>query len=692
MEHNAHFPCRLIAHQSWLPTPARRFLPVLTIGLMLCAQGRSENKYLQHNLVSDIQGVADFVDPDLTNPWGLAASPTSPLWISNNHSGTAKIYDSSGKPGPLVVNLRAPGGAAPSTPTGQVFNSTKSFVLPGGKPALFLFATEDGTISGWYSGIEKNEAVVVVDHSASARYKGLETAASEHRGSFLLAADFRNAIVEVFDAQFAPLTLEGAFKGPDLPAGYAPFNVYADANRIYVAYAKQDDSREDDQPGDSNGYVSVFDTEGRFVQRLISGGKLNSPWGMVMAPAGFGDFGGSLLVGNFGDGTINAYDPQTGAFRGALQDANGNPIVNSGLWGLKFGNGKAGGDANALYFTAGISGPNGDAIETHGLLGSIQAAPAIRDQGVVNAAGFQAVIAPGAWTSIFGRNLSPVTRVWKDSDFIENRLPVDLGGVSVTIDGKPAYVSYVSPTQLNVIAPAGIATGDVEVRVKSVGLLSAAAKVPVQSVSPAFFEGAQYALAFHGAEQAAVEPAHPAEAGETITLYGTGFGATNPPVPDGENIRSPLPLAAPLQLSLAGLTVEVAFAGVVAPGLYQINAKVPAGVTTGDVALIAVANGISSPGGVLLSTRGAPPPTAGSFSAEIDNFRFSPSPIEVTAGSELTWTNKQGVQHTVVSDNGKFFSGILDSNQTFSTKFETSGTYDYHCSIHPFMKGKVIVK
>src|SRR3954451_7809060 len=151
-----------------------RLLSLTAVGLALCATAQAENKYVQHNLVSDLPGIADFTDPDLTNPWGFSASPTSPLWISNNHSGTAKIYDTSGKPANLIVKLQAPGSTGPSSPSGQVFNSGTGFVLSGGKPALFLFATEDGTISGWYSGIDNNEAVIMVNRSsAHAVYKGL---------------------------------------------------------------------------------------------------------------------------------------------------------------------------------------------------------------------------------------------------------------------------------------------------------------------------------------------------------------------------------------------------------------------------------------------------------------------------------------------------------------------------------------
>src|SRR3954447_15173678 len=164
-----------------------RLFPVITLGLMLCANAHSENRYLQHNLVSDIPGIADVTDPDLTNPWGISASPTSPLWISNNHSGTAKIYDGSGKPASLVVSVVAPSGAGPASPTGQVFNSTTAFVLPDGKTATFLFATEDGTIAGWYNGISGNRAATVVNKSGSGTvYKGLAIASPASGGPVLL--------------------------------------------------------------------------------------------------------------------------------------------------------------------------------------------------------------------------------------------------------------------------------------------------------------------------------------------------------------------------------------------------------------------------------------------------------------------------------------------------------------------------
>ena len=268
-----------IAIQRTLRSPAAWM--ILT-ALALPQLARSENTFLQHNLVSDLPGIADFVDPNLVNPWGISASTTSPFWISNNHSGTAKIYDSAGKPASLVVTLRMPGGTNLSTPTGQVFNGTSAFILPGGKPALFLFATEDGTISGWYSGIENNEAVITVNNGGSgAIYKGLAIG-SLNSGPVLYAANFHEGTIDVYSGDFSPKTVAGAFTDPTIPTGFAPFNVYASGGKLYVAYAKQDNEGLDDVPGDGDGYINVFDLDGKLLQRLVSGGRLNSPWGMAM--------------------------------------------------------------------------------------------------------------------------------------------------------------------------------------------------------------------------------------------------------------------------------------------------------------------------------------------------------------------------------------------------------------------------
>ena len=442
----------------------RRMVQLMLLGgvQVLAFAGTS---YVQHNLVSDLPGLADQTDPNLVNPWGLASSPASPLWVSNNRTGNTTVYAGSGQPfpatNPLAVQIPAPAdGNTPSAPTGQVFNATSEFVLAGGQPATFLFASEDGTISGW-NGSAGSTAVTMIDNSSSgAVYKGLALG-SNSLGALLYAANFHAGTIDVFNGNFVPVTLDGLFTDPDLPPGFAPFNIQAIGNYLYVTYALQDDEQHDDVAGPGNGFVNVFDFNGNLIQRVISQGNLNSPWGIALAPAQFGDFSNALLVGNFGDGTINAYDPVTGAYLGTLQDSTGTAITIPGLWAIRAGNGALGGDSNTMYFTAGIAGP--DNIEDHGLLGSIQAAP----------------------------------------------------------------------------------------------------------------------------------PAAP------------------PPAP-----------ATPVQ---------------------------------------------------------------------IVNFSFGPVKLDVAAGTEVTWTNKQNVEHDVTADNNQYFSDTLNVNQSYSHTYSTPGTYSYHCSIHPFMKATVVV-
>jgi uncharacterized protein (TIGR03437 family) len=306
---------------------------------------------------------------------------------------------------------------------------------------------------------------------------------------------------------------------------------------------------------------------------------------MAMAPTSFGAFGGALLVGNFGDGTINAFDPVSGMYLGALQDGKGAAIHISGLWGLMFGNGSranpaavpAGGDANTLYFAAGIAGP--DSVESHGLLGTIQPAPTLATNSVVNAASFAASTAPGAFTAIFGSALAATTRTWFTTDFVNGKLPVQLDGVSVTIDGKPAYVYFVSPGQIDVIAPADSTSGPVQVVVTNNGVASGASTVALQSAAPAFFAAGKYVIATHAdgtlVGAANVFPgATPAKANETIAIYGTGFGATNPVV-DGMVVTSPANLAAAPTVSVGGASAVVTFSGLSSAGLDQINVKLP---------------------------------------------------------------------------------------------------------------------
>jgi len=328
-------------------------------------------KYAQQNLISDVPGLAAQTDPNLTNPWGIALNATGPLWIANNHSGTGTVYNGSGAPfpagNPLIVKIGSGG-----SPTGQAFNSTSAFEITPGNPALFLFATEDGKVFGWNPSVDAGNAKAAIDQSGSgAVYKGLALG-SNSSGPLLYAANFNAGTIDVFDGKFQPATTSGGFKDPNLPAGFAPFNIQRIGRRLYVTYAKQDGARHDDVAGPGNGIVNIFDSDGNLLLRLASNGVLNSPWGMALAPGFFGDYSNTLLIGNFGDGTINAFDAFTGTSLGTLQDNTGAAIVNPGLWGLQFGNGHDGGDANTLYFTAGIA--NGGNLEDHGLLGSIQVA------------------------------------------------------------------------------------------------------------------------------------------------------------------------------------------------------------------------------------------------------------------------------------------------------------------------------
>lgn len=328
--------------------------------------------YETRNLVGDIPGLADKVDPLLKNPWGISMGPTTAFWVSNNGTGTSTLYNTAGDlfpvGAPLVV--RIPNGAgrtgAPKV-TGQVWNGTPGFALAAGLPSSFIFATESGTIAVWNRNIDATNAVIAID-DPSASFKGLALGVSSV-GPTLYAANFKAGTVDAFDYTFQAWATPGGFKDPTLPAGYAPFNVQKIGGSLYVVYAMQDASKSDAVDGAGNGIISVFDLEGNFQRRLVTGGALNSPWGLALAPAFFGEYSNTLLVGNFGDGKINAYDVASGKLVGTLKDRRGNPIALEGLWGLTFGNNRNGGDANTLYFTAGVSG--GGAREDHGVFGSV---------------------------------------------------------------------------------------------------------------------------------------------------------------------------------------------------------------------------------------------------------------------------------------------------------------------------------
>lgn len=351
------------------------------LGLQLLEdRSNPSTAFLATDLISDQPGVAPITDPTLQNAWGISLSPTGgAFWVSSNGGGLSEVYggDVAGKAVSQPFKVDIPGGS----PTGQVFNGNPGFAVTDGtntKSAAFIFASESGAITGWNPAVgavagepaPSRHAVVAFQATDDAIYKGLALAA-EGPANFLFATDFHNNKIDVLDSQFRPVTLgKGEFEtftDPNLPSGYAPFGIAAIDGKLYVSYAKQDADAEDDVAGRGNGFIDVFETNGHFDGRLVSRGDLNSPWGMVKAPASFGDFGGALLVGNFGDGRVHAFNPTTGAELGTLGSSPGHPLVIDGLWGLAFGNGKTAGDANALYYAA---GPD---HEAHGLFGKITA-------------------------------------------------------------------------------------------------------------------------------------------------------------------------------------------------------------------------------------------------------------------------------------------------------------------------------
>jgi uncharacterized protein (TIGR03118 family) len=330
----------------------------------------AETTYQRHNLVSDGAVPADHVDSHVVNAWGIVFNPNGPVWIANNGTSTSTLYDGAGNPAPLVVTI--PGGS----PTGIVFSGSSDFKVPKGdpqgNPSRFLFATEQGTIAAWApppSPPLPTAAVTVVDNSGmQAIYKGLALAANG-TGHFLYATDFHNGKIDVFDTTFQLVELAGDFIEPSVPLGFAPFGIQNINGDLYVTYAKQDADKEDDVHGKGLGFVSVFDSNGHFLRRFASRGALNAPWGLTLAPASFGKFAGRLLIGNFGDGTIGAYDLATGEMRGRLRQADGKPLTIDGLWGLSFGSGVLNQSVDALFFTAGPQD------EAHGLYGRIDPVP-----------------------------------------------------------------------------------------------------------------------------------------------------------------------------------------------------------------------------------------------------------------------------------------------------------------------------
>jgi uncharacterized protein (TIGR03118 family) len=337
--------------------------------------------YAQHNLISDGSVPADHTDSNLVNAWGLDAGPTTPWWISDNGKGKSTLYNVA--TGVIVATFTVPGaGGAQGNPTGLIFNGGTGFVVNNGvgspAAARFIFSSEDGTISAF-----KGAPIVTVVPNPQAPahgaiYKGLAID-SRTAGQFLYATDFHNGKVDIFDSSFHAVTIAGSFTDPNIPAGFAPFGIQNINGTIYVTYALQDDDKEDDVAGPGNGYVDAYDTSGNLIRRVASAGELNSPWGLALAPDNFGRFSGDLLIGNFGDGRIHAFDPdqltEAGEFEavGLLHSAAGKPVKIDGLWALQFGHGtsasSANGLTNTLFFTAGPGG------EEQGLFGFLVNVP-----------------------------------------------------------------------------------------------------------------------------------------------------------------------------------------------------------------------------------------------------------------------------------------------------------------------------
>ncbi len=321
------------------------------------------------NLAANQNGQANSVDPNLRNAWGIAFAPGGPFWVNDNAAGVSTLYRGDGSVLPLVVTVPPPAGADPGSngaPTGMIWNPTSGFHVPGTTLAsVFIFDTENGTVAGWNPQANLGSAVTAIDNSATgAVYKGLAFG-SNGTGNHLYATDFHNGRIDVFDNQFNPVAVAGSFSDPRLPTGFAPFGIQNIDGDLWVTYAQQNADRHDDVGGPGSGYVDVYDTDGHLLRRFAQRGVLDSPWGLARAPYGFGQFSGAILVGNFKDGRINAFDAR-GHVIGSLRSTHGAAIAIDGLWALSFGGGSRS-SPESLYFTA---GPDG---ESNGLFGVIKA-------------------------------------------------------------------------------------------------------------------------------------------------------------------------------------------------------------------------------------------------------------------------------------------------------------------------------
>jgi uncharacterized protein (TIGR03118 family) len=354
---------------------SKRFLTMIVAAsiIALAPFSRAEaHGYLQHNLVSDkpAAATADHTDANLLNPWGVAFFPAGPFWISDNGAGVSTLYDGTGVKVPLTVIIPPLADTSPGAPgpSGMVWNGSPLAFMVAGAPALFIWATEDGTIAAWQGALGPTAQIVVTNTNLTTGpvYKGLALG-NNSKGLFLYATDFRAGKIAVFSSGFAAVTdsvFNGKFIDNTIPSTFAPFGIQNINGQLWVTYAKQDTPKHDPVTGAGRGFVDIFDTDGNLLRRFATRGVLNAPWSVVLAPRRFGDFSGDILIGNFGDGKISAWDPKTRAFIDWMRDGSGNIISLGSLWALVFGGGLAA-SPQTLYFTTGL------VMEQDGLFGTL---------------------------------------------------------------------------------------------------------------------------------------------------------------------------------------------------------------------------------------------------------------------------------------------------------------------------------
>lgn len=354
------------------PFSWRSRVSLLALALIVCSATQVfAQHYTQTNLTADVAATASApnLDPNMVNPWGISRSSTSPFWLSDNGTGLSTLYTGTGATQSLVVTIPTPNGTGTAAPSGTVWNYSTSFNVAPGKPAVFLFVTEDGTISGWNPGVDGTHAILVVNRSKKAIYKGCALAQTKN-GVFLYATNFKTGKVEVFDGNFNLVReQELEFPGEDWRfRNFVPFNIQNVGGNLVVTFARREPGSTDEDHGAGLGAAAIFDTNLRLVTFMQYGSWFNAPWGVVLAPADFGPFSHRLLIGNFGDGTIHAFNFATGEHVGEMLAPDGTMLAIDGLWGLTFGSGaKNSGLPTELFFTA---GPNG---ENNGLFGKLTA-------------------------------------------------------------------------------------------------------------------------------------------------------------------------------------------------------------------------------------------------------------------------------------------------------------------------------